>query len=185
MVTRKVAAKKTATPTDERKSLGDSIAKAIVDGDLDGSLETIDDALTKRLNARAKQTAVAPTGTTAKKEKVVAPPPKKSASAPPPVVSPKPETVYLISERLKNISGAKVVFKRFKDEEKTKAVVVMQTDKPGNPKGKRVVVPVGALVEVPSASSPAKKAAAKRAPAKSAAKPLAKKVAAKKRTVKK
>jgi hypothetical protein len=184
-VARKTVAKKTAKKSaskpaaDPVKGLVADIATAVIAGDLDAHLTLLDDALTTRANARAaetaKKTAAAPA------EKKVSAPPKKGGSSVgstgTKAVVPVESTVYLVSDRLKNLAGAKVEFVRYKPGDENKAVVVMKTEKPGSPRGKRVVIPVAALVE---------DATAKKTPArKSAAKPLAKKVAAKKKVARK
>lgn len=137
--------KKTAAPKGD--SLGQRVASAIVAGEFDGDLALLDDALTERSNeiAATKKTTEAP----AKTEKKVAAPPKKSKSASAAIV-PEPNKTYGIATTLKSLAGAKVKFLRFKvtpdGPDEKKSVVEMLTDKPGSPKGKKVVIPTSGLI---------------------------------------
>lgn len=159
-LSKKVAAKKTAakkTPAkkssasgskgDNAKidSLAQNICKAIVSGDFDGNIKALDDALTERINARAKESAKKTPA--AKEEKKVGTAPKrKPAEKKEPLVPVKDKTYKI--ERLKKFLGAKVKFLRHKDGDESKAVVeMMSTDVAGYPKGKRFVVPTSALAK--------------------------------------
>lgn len=163
--TKKTAAKKTAAPkksssttapsSGAEQSAGEKIASAIRAGHLDDWLGQIDDALTARANQHlAENKKSAATKSTAKK---VSPAPKKSA-APTPTVEPTAGTTYGVSAKFKPLAGAKVKFVRFKaDTDGAKSVVEMVTDKPGNPKGKKVVIPTAALEESKAPRRAAKK----------------------------
>jgi hypothetical protein len=141
------SAKKTTVPSNQAQyqALADGVASAIREGSLDGYLELLDDALTDRANSINSQTTAAAkkSASTAKK---TTPPPSREKVKP---ITPKKGSVYKITTAFKALSGAKVEFVRFRTKDgvvdKNKAVVIMQTDKPGNPKGKRVIVPVSAL----------------------------------------
>jgi len=127
------------------KRLANGVAKAIREGLLDGELGNLDDALTERANSLATQDAARKTTKTAEK-KTTAPPKRTTTTK----VTLTPGKEYKVSPSFKKLAGAKVEFVRFKvvdgKTDKEKAVVVMKTDKPGNPKGKRIVIAVGALV---------------------------------------
>jgi hypothetical protein len=106
-------------------------------------VRNIDDALTDRVNAAQKTES-----TTAKKSasaKKTTAPPKRATKT----VAAKVGETYKIAASFKKLAGAKVEFRRFKvvdgEANKDKAVVKMLTDKPGNPKGKVIVVPTSAL----------------------------------------
>lgn len=142
---KKTAAKK-ATPAresgDQAKQIAESVASAIKEGDFDGHLQMIDEALTNRMQQPNRSN-----GQPAKKatEKKVAPPPKRSAKK----INLKNGTTYQIVKGMKGIGGAKVKFIRYKaDSDEKKSVVEMVTSKPGYPKGKKVAVQTMALEEV-------------------------------------
>jgi DNA-binding protein HU-beta len=155
---KKTAAKKTTSTksaSQKQPSLGENICSAIKSGQLDGYLAEIDSALETRLAERSKEEAKKKTSTPkpAEQEKKVAPAPKKQPPAA--KVTPEKGKTYQIATKFKALAGAKVEFTKFKTGtdkkvDKTKAVVIMKTDKPGNPKGKRVVIPTSALEEVPA-----------------------------------
>jgi hypothetical protein len=175
---KKVAAKKTAAKKGSASEGGgvmdtiNLIAAAIVNGDLDAGIIPLDDAITKRINAVAAERQKAE----ANKRKVaddkkVSTPPKKSEPEPDeeddapkgtPVKTPEEGKTYVIADRLKSLAGAKVKFLRFKADDDKKAVVEMLTDVAGNPKGKRVGVPIAALLVPPATKKPARRAVKKK-----------------------
>lgn len=139
---KKVTAAKRRKPKED--SPGDVIAQAIISGDLDGWLGLIDDALEQR--SRAVNEVERAASATAKTEKKVSAPPKRTATKAE-ITFTKGET-YAVSDKVKSLAGAKVKFHNFKaDSMKKKSVVEMLVDKPGNPKGKKVILPTIALVE--------------------------------------
>lgn len=145
---KKTPAKKTVAGKVE-ETLVDRIAAGIVGGSFDGELVKLDDALTTRANAQAvaarKESASKPAA-----KKVSAPPKKVTVET---TVEPTSGTSYGVSPKFKPLSGAKVKFIRFKaDSAGEKSVVEMMTDKPGSPKGKKVVIPTAALVESKTAA---------------------------------
>lgn len=172
---KKAVAKKTAPAKDadirnedadnkEIKATVDAIIGAIKTGAFDGHLTALDDALTARSNKRRAASASA---SAKPAEKKVAPAPKRVVQEDEPtatvLVTPVANTTYLVSEKFKPLAGAKVKFIRFRADDDQKVVVEMLTDKPGSPKGKRVMIPTKSLVEVKPA---AKKTAAKKTAAK-------------------
>ena len=153
---KKSVSKSAAPKVDPLDEIAKEICEGIVSGAFDFALVQFDDALEERLS---KQQQAAAKKTPAKKSPVadtkkVSAPPKRAAK-----VKPEAEKTYQIASKFKSLSGAKVKFKRFKADDENKSVVEMLTDKPGAPKGKRVVVPTTALEPV---ASPAKKRAAKK-----------------------
>lgn len=137
------------------------IADAIKGGDLDSEFSVLDAAITERVNYLAAEK-----NKTAKKvaasEKSVAPAPKKTSAAAPAsagkkVTDPKEGTTYLVSSRIKNLAGVKVKFIRFKQGDEKKCLIEVMEGKPGYPKGKRTVIPVAALEEVPVKKGPVKR----------------------------
>jgi hypothetical protein len=148
----KPLAKKVAAAKKSKKkvedSLGQRIASAIAEGKFDGDLGLLDDALTDRANhLTATKTAAPKKSTTSTGVKKVSPPPKKNSSA----LVPEPGKTYGITDKFKPLAGAKVKFIRFKaDSDEKKSLVEMLTDKPGNPKGKKVVIPSNALIAAPA-----------------------------------
>lgn len=144
---RRAPAKKTTAKSaaDPAQQVANDICSAIVSGRLDGYLIQMDDALTERLRARQTE-AREKVEKSAPAEKKVPSAPKKSR----PLVKPVSDRKYKVVDSNKAIGGATVVFLRHKVEDDSKSVVEMATDKPGYPKGKRVVIPTSALVEIPT-----------------------------------
>jgi hypothetical protein len=142
--TAKPSPRKSASSKNKDRTPGDVIAEAIINGDLDGYLGLIDDALEQRSQDVAKVEAAAKKTTTAKTEKKVSPPPKRGKSEP---LTLKKDSTYAVSTKVKGLGGAKVKFHNYKTgSNKEKAVVEMLVGKPGHPKGKKVILPAAALV---------------------------------------
>jgi hypothetical protein len=145
--TRKVASKKSEPPMHER------IVSAIRDGAFDDHISAFDDAIQYRMEQHTKQTTKKASSSSTTKEKVVPQPTRASASGTvkKPRVKLEEEGVYTVDSNMKTLGGARVKFLRFKRdketnrEDKSKAVVEMLVDKPGNPKGKRMIVAASAL----------------------------------------
>lgn len=142
---------------EELDALAELLVTALKEGDLDGALGKIDDAVTERINRHnAEQRKQAAKKTAPAEKRVSAPPKKQSVSAS--VEKPVKNTTYVIRDAFKKLAGAKVKFIHFKpNTDNEKIVIEMMSDKPGNPKGKRLVVPLAAIEEV-------KKPAAKKGP---------------------
>lgn len=125
------------------EELAARVCTAIRNGDFDGSIADIDNAVNARISAQASERAAA--------KKTAAPAPKKVSAAPKrnakvvEAVVPEDGKTYKINSKIKKLEGAKVKFIRFKAEDDSKGVVELMVDKPGYPKGKRSIVPVSAL----------------------------------------
>jgi hypothetical protein len=151
--TRPPKGKSASAPETEGQAVVNSIVAAIEEGQFDGFLSPIDAAVTGRMDALLDAEEALAKETATKKpadSKRVAAAPKKTAAPKVAKVTPKEKGVYMVGDALKTLVGAKVEFQRYKAGDKEKSVVVMKTDKPGNPKGKRLVIPTSALEEVPA-----------------------------------
>lgn len=143
-VAAKKVAKKPAVDVDPVARLAGNICTAISEGELDGFLVKLDDALTDRINKRAQER---------KKEKEAAvekPEAKKVSSAPKRkqevAANVEPGKTYKVGVKPAALAGVKVKVVRFKEGDDSKVLVEVLADKPGYPKGKRVVLPVRCLV---------------------------------------
>lgn len=149
-------AKKTAAPAPEGKVasasdikreqvFSEKVCELIKNGHLDSQLPELFVALNARAVVWEKahtpvKPSAAPRKTAAEKvaTKKVPAPPKRAVVL-------KKGAQYEVKGS-KKLNGAKVKFLRYKDDEKTKAVVEMVSTKPDYPKGKKVAVPVIVLV---------------------------------------
>lgn len=154
-------AKKTAAPAkgavQTHEELGEKIAANIEAGAFDASIIRLEEAITTRVNAfmieqAKKEEAAEKKKSSASGEKKVPAAPKKSAT-----LKPVEGKEYRVSERLSKLAGATVEFRNPKPDAPEKAVVIMKSDVPGTPKGKRIVIPISALEEKPESKKPVRK----------------------------
>lgn len=153
---KKVAAKKTTKKTAAKKSESasgaprdvDSLAGRIIDaikqGEFDGHIADLDDAITARINKQATAKKTAAKKPAASGERKVSSAPKRKTDAP---VEAEPGKTYKISSKVKKLAGAKVKFIRPSAKDENKGMMEMLVDKPGYPKGKRFLLPLSALTK--------------------------------------
>jgi hypothetical protein len=144
----KTSASASAEPAKNIEQLTKNIAAAIEGGQFDSHISLLDNAITKRINAHVASTAKTAAAKPAPKSetKKVSTAPKR-AKKPVENIVPESGKTYKLAAPAK-LEGAKVKFIRPKADDDAKVVIEMVTEKPGYPKGKRVVVPVSALRKV-------------------------------------